>query len=46
MRWLGWWLGAWEPTLDETVIAVACLTALGGPAHQPALAALRGFTRA
>jgi hypothetical protein len=41
MRWLRWWLGAREPTLDETLVVVACLGALGGPGHQRALSALR-----
>jgi hypothetical protein len=42
MRWLRWWLGAREPTLDETAVVVSCLAALGGPGHAVALSTLRG----
>jgi hypothetical protein len=41
IRWLRWWLGAREPTLDEAVMVASGLAALGGEGHEPALAALR-----
>jgi hypothetical protein len=41
MRWLRWWLGAREPTLDEAVMVASALAALGVEGHEPALAALR-----
>jgi hypothetical protein len=43
MRWLRWWIGSREPTLDETALVVGTLAALGGPAHAAAVQALRAL---
>lgn len=47
LRWLARWLEEAGATLDDTVIVVGCLAALGGPSHHRALQALRaaGATR-
>jgi hypothetical protein len=42
VRWLGRWVEEAQPMLDEAVLVIGALQALGGPAHGVALASLRG----
>jgi hypothetical protein len=41
VRWLARWLEEAQPTLDQAVLVVGALRALGGPGHASAVAALR-----
>jgi len=41
VRWLARWLEETDATLDAATLTTAALQALGGPAHEPALAGLR-----
>jgi hypothetical protein len=40
-RWLSRWFEEKDPLLDELVLVVGALQALGGAGHEAALAALR-----
>jgi hypothetical protein len=47
VRWLKRWLDeADTPTIEEATVIGSCLAALGGPAHDTALAALRAVAQA
>jgi hypothetical protein len=44
VRWLQRWLEETKgPTIEEAAMMTACLAALGGRGHHPALAALRAL---
>lgn len=43
MRWLARWLAETDASLQETVLVVGALAALGGPSHANALLPLRAL---